>query len=418
MKARFILFIFLLSALTTSFAQTNNGKTDYLAKNYATWDGEGFANIKRVFTPEVLKNQLFLIGEGHGIKYSYDIQFNLVAYLQKTAGIRYLLVELGYIDGLMLNNYLQTGDESKYEAVFAGYAGTYYYNKSVHEFYRKLYALNRSLPAEKSIMILPVDIEFGHRKAIKYLQQNIFTGDNANTPVGVAINKIDAEKGVGKDIANEIIKLYPAYKADSALYKKALGKLYFDATFLLRNTYERLSIALKGNSDTRRDSVMLENFNIYKQRYKLQNQKLMGLFGGFHIKQTDQPKDLRFAALLKRSAAVKGLCSALMVYNGGYAMSPKPNRDTIKTGNIYRQAENLSDYCIQSVSDGDLLEAYHKTAKGVLFNLSAKGNPFKGDKSFLMGKDQYANINEMYQLLILINDSPATEPFMGGMDKP
>ena len=68
--------------LTTSFAQTNNAKSDYLAKNYATWDGEGFANIKRVFTPDVLKNQLFLIGEGHGIKYSYDIQFNLVAYLQ------------------------------------------------------------------------------------------------------------------------------------------------------------------------------------------------------------------------------------------------------------------------------------------------------------------------------------------------
>jgi hypothetical protein len=47
-----------------------------------------------------------------------------------------------------------------------------------------------------------------------------------------------------------------------------------------------------------------------------------------------------------------------------------------------------------------------------------KANLFRGDKSFLMGKDQYANIDEMYQLLKLINDSPATEPFMGGMDAP
>jgi hypothetical protein len=178
-----------------------------------------------------------------------------------------------------------------------------------------------------------------------------------------------------------------------------------------------LNIALKKAADTRRDSVMLENFNIYKQRYHLENAKLVGLFGGFHVKQTDQPNDIRFAALLKRSGVVKGICSALMVYNDGFIMMPKGSSDTTKTGNRYKQVANTYDYFTGSFTDGELLTPFGKSAKGVLFNLIAKGTPFTGQKSFLMDKDQYANVDEMFQLLILINNSPATEPLVGGMDK-
>ncbi|MFD0765038.1 hypothetical protein ACFQZI_09235 [Mucilaginibacter lutimaris] len=64
-----------------------------------------------------------------------------------------------------------------------------------------------------------------------------------------------------------------------------------------------------------------------------------------------------------------------------------------------------------------MLNAFSESGKAVLFNLTAQGTPFKGQKSFLMDKDQYANVDEMFQLLILINYSPATEPLTGGIDK-
>lgn len=414
MKLKYILALAVLLNITAAFAQKE--KAAYLAQNSATWNGD-FKNMKRVFTPEVLKSQLFMIGEGHGIAYSYDLQYDLVKYLQQKAGVKYLFMELGYLDGILLNNYLKTGNDSAYIAGFEKYNGTYYYNKSVHQLFKKLYSLNKTLAEGKKIIILPVDIEHGYRKAIKYLQDEMFAGANANTSVGLALNKIDSEKGVGKEIAAEMIRIYPIYKADINTYKKALGNNFNDADFLMRNTYEMLNLALKKAADTRRDSVMLENFNIYKQRYHLENKKLVGLFGGFHVKQTDQPNDIRFASLLKRSGAVKGICSALMVYNAGYIMMPKGSNDTTKTGNKYKRVANTYDYFTGSFTDGDLLTQFNNSGKAVLFNLTTKGTPFKGQKSFLMDKDQYANVDEMFQLLILINNSPATEPLTGGMDR-
>ncbi|MES2265889.1 MAG: hypothetical protein V4520_03955 [Bacteroidota bacterium] len=403
--------------LNTAIGSAQNNKAAYLAKNSATWDDKGFKNMDRVFTPEVLKNQLFMIGEGHGIAYSYDIQYDLVNYLRQKAGVKYLFMELGYLDGIILNDYLKTGNDSTYTSAFQKYNGTYYYNKSVHELFKKLYKLNKTLPDNRKIVILPVDIEHGYRKAIQYLQTRIFTSDNAKTTVGQALSKLDSEKGIGKELAAEIVRLYPIYKADIANYQKTLGPRFDDADFLMRNTYEMLNIALKKAADTRRDSVMLENFNIYKKRYHLENEKLVGLFGGFHVKQTDQPNDIRFASLLKRSGAVKGICSALMVYNGGYIMMPKGKSDTTNTGNKYKHVANTYDYFTGSFTDGDLLNVYANSGKAVLFNLAATGTPFKGQKSFLMDKDQYANVDEMFQLMILINNSPATEPLTGGMDK-
>ncbi|MFD0765037.1 hypothetical protein ACFQZI_09230 [Mucilaginibacter lutimaris] len=331
MRIKVLLAVFLLSAIV---GHAQNIKTAYLAKNSATWDDKGFKNMDCVFTPEILKNQLFMIGEGHGIAYSYDIQYSLVNYLRQKAGVKYLFMELGYLDGIILNNYLKTGDDSTYTTAFQKYNGTYYYNKSVHELFKKLYKLNTTLPDNQKIVILPVDIEHGYRKAIQYLQTRIFTGDNAKTTVGQALSKLDSEKGIGKEIAAEIVRIYPIYKADMATYQKKLGNQFDDADFLMRNTYEMLNIALNKVADTRRDSVMLENFNIYKKRYHLDNEKLVGLFGGFHVKQTDQPNDIRFASLLKRSGAVKGICSAVIVYNGGFIMMPKGKSNTTNTGKI------------------------------------------------------------------------------------
>ena len=127
MKIKLILVFTFLLNISICFAQTDKAKVDYLAKNSATWNG-GFKNMERVFTPEVLKNQLFMIGEGHGIAYSYDIQYDLVAYLQKKAGVKYLFMELGYLDGILLNDYLKTGNDSAYIKGFEKYNGTSYYN--------------------------------------------------------------------------------------------------------------------------------------------------------------------------------------------------------------------------------------------------------------------------------------------------
>ncbi len=224
MRSKILLAVIFLLNTTIGFAQDNKAKADYLAKNSATWN-DNFKNIDRVFTPEILKNQHFMIDEGHGIAYSYNIRYDRVNYLRQKAGVKYLFMELGYLDGIVLNEYLRTGDDATYTAAFEKYNGTY--------------------------------------------------------------------------------------------------------------------------------------------------------------------------------------------YNAGYIMMPKGKSDTTNTSNKYKRVANTYDYFTGSFTYGDLLGKYNKSGKAVLFNLTATGTPFKGQKSFLIDKDHYANVDEMFQLLILINDSPAA----GGMDR-
>lgn len=416
-KNLFILTIAIFSILNCA-AQSDKKKNDYLTRNSGLWKNHDFENFERVFTPEILNNQLILIGEGHGTQASYEIEFDLLRKLKMHTNFRYLLLELGYLDGLLLNEYLLTGEEDKLNEFFTAHKGSFYYNKSVRAFYYNLYQFNMSLPVKQRIILLPIDLEFGYRQALKYLQEKVFVGEAASTLAAMELAKLDALKGDGKTLMESFNPIYSTFIKNSSLYKQFLDSQFDDAAYLMHNIHERFDIAIKNNFNTRRDSVMVENFNVYKHRYQLNDEKLVGLFGSFHIKQYDQPNAIRMAALLKKEAALKGIASVMLCYEGGTVMAPKYTAtvqiDTAKV--LYKTLINQMDYCLDSMEDGDLLKAYVKPEKGVLFNLTTKPSPFIKGKSFLMINDQYANTTDLFQVLILLNYSAATEPISGGIE--
>jgi hypothetical protein len=390
----------------------NLSKTKYLAAHAVSWDGP-IKNAEAALTPEILNSQIIMIGEGHGIARSYEIQTDLIKYLKKKIGFKYLLQELGYCDGLLLNNYLHTGDEAKLNEFFAAHRGTFYWNKNIKEFYHHLYALNKGLAEKNKIIILPVDIEHNYRAGIKYLQSVLFTGELKLSGVGKKLQEIDAEKWTGREIVPVYQEAYSEFKKDCAAYRIKAGHSFDDIAYLMRNINETLSMALSG-SGKRRDTVMLQNFMYYKAHLHFKNKKMVGMFGTYHIRQADKADEGHFAALLKKAGAVSSITSAMLCYSGGYIMMPKgytaAQMDTAKV--LYKIVENTYPYIVESLEDGDLLAPYRKKHKGWIFNIAASGSPFKDSKSFLVADDQFADINALYQLVILVNDSPAAQPII------
>lgn len=59
----------------------------------------------------VKTNDLFLYGEFHGIKETIKIDFELIKYLNKNAGMKIHLAEIDFSQAYFLNEYLSTGNE-------------------------------------------------------------------------------------------------------------------------------------------------------------------------------------------------------------------------------------------------------------------------------------------------------------------
>ena len=73
-------------------------------------------------------------------------------------------------NALMINDYIQTGDESKLDVVFSNVKGTYLNNKEQYEFYRWLREFNGSLPENKKLTYLGWNIEHQYETTIQYLR--------------------------------------------------------------------------------------------------------------------------------------------------------------------------------------------------------------------------------------------------------
>ena len=63
-------------------------------------------------------NQLFLLGEAHGVQRPQEIDLALLKHLNERAGVRTCVAEIDCAKAYYLNEYLRTGDEATLDLVF------------------------------------------------------------------------------------------------------------------------------------------------------------------------------------------------------------------------------------------------------------------------------------------------------------
>ncbi|NCU02795.1 MAG: erythromycin esterase family protein [Chitinophagaceae bacterium] len=410
MKQFTTLLLYALLLCCFASAQNTQQPQIYLQQNHATWNN-GFNNAENVFTKSILQNQLFLVGEGHGTQYNHELQFDLIKHLQQTVGLKYILLELGFLDQLYLNRYLQTGNEQVLDSFFQFHPNTFYYNKQLFQFFQKLYNYNLQLPAKNKLQIITVDLDFAYRDALLYVQRNLPAAlpDTLKHYFTTMLPKQDTAALLMQKFNNA----YSSFINNGRIYKKHLGKDFEDTKHLLNNINHRLQIAVSKRNDLR-DSLMYQNFLYAKKRYGIKDEKIIGLMGSFHVKQFDAPGDPRFAAILVKTNAVKGVVSLMSIYNAGEAMIPNRNNKADSSSKIpaYINLKVSNGSLSGPVNNYNLMEPYFNSSKAVLFLLNKKESPFHQSNAFTLGEDpETATITQLIQVLILFNQSPATVPY-------
>jgi hypothetical protein len=410
MRNRILLVLIVNFFVTPCFTQTVSPQQEYLKENAIVWNN-GFTNPEKLFDKELLKNQLFLIGEGHGAQYNTELEFDMVRYIQKETGLRFILLELGFLDQIYLNRYLTTGNEQVLDSFFHFHPNTFYFNKQLFHFFQQLYSYNQSLPEKDKIQIITVDLDFAYRDALLFLKREAF----ASLPEEQKklFTDMDPVNDTAKLLISKFNDAYSFFNKNSSNYKKWLGKNYEDVKHLLDNIQQRLQIATSKRNDLR-DSVMYQNFLYAKQRYGIKQQKVIGIMGSFHVKQQDAPDDPRFATILRKLNAVNGIVSFMSVYNGGEAMLPNKNNivgaDNKKK--LYINARISNGSLSGAVKEFNLLEPFFDTNKVYLFHLNRKATPFHQSNAFTLSEDPgTATTTQLFQILILYNQSPATIPY-------
>jgi len=382
---------------------------DYLKQNAVAWNDTN-SNLDKILSPDLLNSQLLLIGESHGVQYTHEIEFDLLQQIKKKTGFRYLILELGVLDEVYLNRYLQSGQEAYLDSFFHFHSATFFFNKSEQQFFRNLYKFNQSLPEQERIRIVCIDLDFAHRDAIAFLKREWLSELPAiEKAVFDSIQpKTDSSAGIIRKFENA----YSYFNNNAAAYQKHLGPVYNNVERLLTNIHNRIKIALSG-TDVLRDSVMFQNFQTYVVRNKLQNEKMVGIMGSFHTKQEDQEGNSRFAAILRKSGIVKDIVSVEFVYNGGEVMIPArsfPN-DADAKGKMFVNRANGNGIRSLPLQQWDLLEPYFNNNKAWLFNLNKENSPFKTSRAFVSKDDDSFFTTQLFQVLVLINKSPATVPY-------
>lgn len=150
-KNTIILFILsLLLSTQTSFSQ-DSIQIPY--KNLDIVNNDDYSSFS-IFENKLDSFKIIFLGENHYFrKINDEINLKFLKYLNKYNGFNTLALEFGFTRGYLVNKYIHSGDSAIIQQL-KKHSGN-----SFIEFYEELYKFNQTLPEEKRIKVVGIDIE-------------------------------------------------------------------------------------------------------------------------------------------------------------------------------------------------------------------------------------------------------------------
>ncbi len=391
---------------------------EYLKSNLTSIDfsHKEFLNSFLLLEPYLDTHDIFFTGEHHGTMKNYDLQFYLIKYFNQKANIRYHITEKGYSGALLINRYLETGQEKYIKKYIKTLKGTFGYNNEVFEFWKEMRKYNLTLPKDDRIIFIGIDVE--HQSDAAILALNYLLPEKSKEAQPPYINNIrEIYKELDKndfirenygddlfdDIKTLINNLKEELKNDNVRYRNYLKKNMFDFDFIIDNCINAYSYYEKRDKEIREKAIYNNFIKIYESLPESISRKFYGQWGGYHVYQHRSGKDKRFAAMLqhKKESLVKGrVLSIYLAYYNSYTIRDK------KTGKPEPTYYHLQPY-------NGLLRRYSlalsKLATGdmIIFKLNGKNSPFRKNKIFIENYTNNSNCftTDCFQFLILIKNS-------------
>ncbi|WP_136666920.1 erythromycin esterase family protein [Flavobacterium sp. H122] len=352
-------------------------------------------------------NNLFLYGEFHGIKETTKIDFELIKYLNKKAGMKIHLAEIDFSQAYFLNEYLKNGDEKlidyvlKSWIIYHGHNNFDYKNKWIQ--IRKLNGINSE---DSQIRVYGID-----------KVQNINVTKNH---LKILLGRINLSIDFPKEE-----NLFLEWTKDKL--PKLISTINLKSTNINYVTdIEHIRKNLVDYKTTTRENIMFLNFNDLYKRYDFKGQKIYGYFGEAHVLQKEMNNKKDFGALVKNpNSPVKDKTYTIISrYLDSYMDAPskylpfflRSNKKHTKTGVSCDNTFSLYHFGIS-----DLKNITNKKTN-TFFDINKSTSPYKnslrlikstGLLSLISGMkitDKKTSTTDYAQGIILIRNSDWAEP--------
>lgn len=209
---------------------------------------------------DIKENRLILVGEIHGFEEPQKFDYELFTRLHTNYNVKQYYAELDYVQALILNQYLESGDENLLKDALKRWAVVQgRNNKSYNDKYRKFYQYYKQLSEQDKFKFVGVDKLQDVNLTLNYLNA-------LNESIAVEIKEtVDLDT-----ILNQISQL-------DSIYSNSQDTLF---------TLMHIKNNLKHYAEkTDREKVMFDNFYTLYKKLNDGSSKAYGYFGLYHVFQ-------------------------------------------------------------------------------------------------------------------------------------
>ncbi|MCK8494289.1 erythromycin esterase family protein [Spirosoma sp. RP8] len=418
-----IFFCLFLTLLTRSFVQAQSDSLSYGTipqEEIATGNDPKFT----LFDDAFYQNQLFLLGESHGVQKPQEVDFDLLKHLNQKLGIRYYIAEVDATKAHYMNDYLKTGDDATLKKVFRSWVQqtAQWANKDFFRKIQKIRALNQTLPAQRQIQFVGIDRIHDNALVAEHLTE-LMRGKKltkaAQSLADSLVQKL-TKKDADSLAANLALTWLDDWKQNEKAYQKTFGPQAPTLHHLLTNVGYLQTIKS-------REVTIFTNFKTLLPT--LNNEKLYGFWGFFHVLQsplTNRAKS--FACMLKESDLYlhDKIVSITFSYLDSYSMVPTAFLPPFwqDKGKPYTRLDkfNNDSELMQSEGTGAMRAATRPNTL-TLFAIDRPGSfarttPIRVKYAPYMPKSQQIQFDPKlpttayFQYVILVRNSDMTEPLV------
>jgi hypothetical protein len=239
-----VVFVFLIGGMYISLPANEKS---YIRKNSTTIDFTNYEDYSalEIFNDSIKDKKIIMTNQEGGIKENSQIQYKFITYLMDEWKLKYFLIDAGYSQSAIINEYLQTGDENLLES---------YYDligDSMVDMLKRLYLKNSQLPDNKKLNIIGIGINESFQSIDLYfkmiISRNLDLTDKQIENINKFLENLKSEE-ILTNISNEkeldernkiiigyVENFYSEINTNEDAYKEALGEDFNNIKIVINN---------------------------------------------------------------------------------------------------------------------------------------------------------------------------------------
>mgnify|MGYP001192685732 CR=1 FL=1 len=410
MKRMYILILLFLSTSFTLLGQLEDQQIiRYLQKHSFNIEQR---KIDKPVRKKLKNASLIALGEIHGTQISYEALSTLLEAITRFSPIDYYLVELDFSSSHFINEYLKSGDEKYLDLVFSHFDGTFFYNESLVESFKKI----RDNGLLKNLKTIGTDIYHVPLTGIRHLNSVIDINNlkhedlpHIHALLSLPFNEIGYRNPDFIKLLQSSIKELEENKAFIA--KLPWANAYSEMEYILKTMDISFQIkkADEEKQDSLRDDQMFENFRKLREQSGVKPSDKLFFFGGReHIIKAELPYANKFISLMDRHLYPGKTVSISMFYAQSLFMIPNEQFGIEGEGKFSeKNFFNDNGPFFETDNINLLIEASgNSNIKG--FDLSRKKSPFATGNIFTKQYSSEHPTLKFFDFVIMIKNSKAT----------